>query len=256
MKLLSRLTLCVCIACSAGPLAAQGLKAPDAGLDAFRLDSAQPQFRPGSALAPKGEFAYSAYTDPGSGEVAGGIYQPLSSRLSTLLETTYSNGFGPTLERSMLGQVGATIGDGWGVRAGVRHSELGLKELPLYAPSAATLASDVGMLTFERSWDRYRGAYTYFAGRSESGVVSSGHRLRLDYFYGERSSVGLAFTTGQQVDTFGAAALAGMPETSNVGFIGEHWLSDAWSLRYDALMEEIGSQGLKPELRVGLRLRF
>jgi len=256
MKLLPRLSLLsLCIAC-AGIASAQGLKAPDAGLDAFKLESGVPQFRPGSALAPKGEFAYSSYTDPGAGEVAGGIYQPLSDRLSTLLETTYSSGFGATQERTMLGQVGAAIGAGWGVRAGVRHSELGLKEMPLYAPSSSALSSDVGMLTFERSWDRYRGAYTYFAGRSDTGTLASGHRLRLDYFYGERSSVGLAFTTGQQVETFGSSALTGMPEMSNVGFVGEHWLSDTWSLRYDALMEDTGSQGLKPELRVGLRLRF
>jgi YaiO family outer membrane protein len=260
MNLTPRLSLCLAFACSASVAAAQGLKFPggyDAGFDTLRLDSAQPQWRPGSALAPRGEFAYATSPDPGSGEIAGGLYQPLSHRLSTLLETSYASGRGLTQEWSMLGQVAASLGEGWGVRAGVRHSELGLKELPLYTPSLGTVASaDVGMLTLERSWNRYRGAYTYYAGRADNGVMASGHRVQLHYFYGERSSVGLAYTIGQQVESFGSSALIGTPEVSNVGVTGEHWLSSAWSVRYDALVEETGLEGLQPEIRLGLRLRF
>jgi YaiO family outer membrane protein len=226
-------------------------------LDTLRLDSARPQWRPGSGLEPRGAFAYSGYADPAGGAIAGGVYQPLSDRLSTLFESSYSSGSGLEQERSMLGQVSASIGDGWGVRAGMRHSELGLKELPLYTPNSASLASsDVGMLTLERNWDRYRGAYTYYAGRSDSGILASGHRFQLNYFYGERSSVGLAYTAGQQADSLSASRLTGLPDMSNIGLTGEHWLTSAWSVRYDALMEDAGTQGLKPELRLGLHLSF
>lgn len=260
MNLLSRLTLALAIACSGSAALAQGLKLPggyDAGFDTLRLDGAQPQWRPGSTLAPRGEYAYATFPQPSSGEIAGGLYQPLSRRLSTLLETSYANSTGITQEWSMLGQVAASLGEGWGVSAGLRHSELGLKELPLYAPTlGATASADLGMVTLERSWNRYRGAYTYYAGRADNGVLASGHRVQVHYFYGERSSVGLAYTTGQHVDSFGTAALFGMPEVSNVGVTGEHWLTEAWSVKYDALVEETAIEGLKPEIRLGLRLRF
>jgi YaiO family outer membrane protein len=260
MDLRSQLSLALALAWCASLAQAQGLRLPggyDSGLDTLRLDSAQPRWRPGSALAPRGDFAYTTSPDPGSGEIAGGLHQPLSDRLSTLLETSYASGHGLTQEWSMLGQVAASLGEGWGVRAGLRHSELGLKELPLYSPSLGTGATaDVGMLTLERSWNRYRGAYTYYTGRADNGTVASGHRVQVHYFYGERSSVGLAYTTGQQVESFGTAALVGTPEVSNVGVTGEHWLSEAWSLKYDALVEETGIEGLKPEIRVGLRWRF
>jgi hypothetical protein len=258
MTTLSRLSLCIALTCSPAFGVAQGLKPPpaDPSLSSLRLDSARPQWRPGSSAAPKGEFAY-VTPDPAAGDVAAGMYQPLSDHLSTLLETSQSDNRGLAQERSMLGELSARLGLGWGVRAGVRHRELGLKEMPLYAPTPGSgISSDVGTVTLERSWDRYRGAYTYYAGRSETGTLGTGHRLQLHYFYGERSSVGLAYTIGQPLDPYGPASIPGMPEISNVGLTGEHWLSNAWSVRYDALMEEVGSQGLKPEIRLGLRLRF
>ena len=259
VRYFSRLALCTMLAGTCGIAAAQGLKAPGAldNLDAWRLDSARPQYRPGSSLEPKGAFAYANPADPTGATVAGGVYQPLSDSLSTLFESTYTNAGGLEQERSMLGEFSAAFGAGWGMRAGMRHSELGLKEMPMYTPATGSLgSSDIGMLTLERNWDRYRGAYTYYAGRSDTGTTASGHRFQLNYFYGERSSVGLAYTAQQQTDALTGVRMNGLPDTSNVGLVGEHWLSDTWSLRYDALMEDTGTQGLKPEIRLGLRLSF
>jgi hypothetical protein len=259
MHLLSRLTLLAALSCIEASALAQGLKAPGSFdlLDSSRLDSARPQWRPGSVLAPEGGFAYSGYADPTGGTVAGGVYKPLSARLSTLFESSYSDSGGLEMERSMLGEVSASFDGGWGVRAGMRHSELGLKDMPLYSPATGPLgSSDLGMLTLERSWDRYRSAYTYYAGRADNGLSASGHRFQVDYFYGERSSVGLAYTAGQHTDAFSVSRIATPWDTSNIGVTGEHWLSESWSLRYDALMEEGLGQGLKPELRLGLRLSF
>lgn len=259
MRSLSTLAISIALACTYVTASADGLKPSgwsDPSLNPLRLDSARPQFKPGSSLAPAGGFAYST-PDPGSGDLSAGIYQPLSDRLSTLMETSQAYGHGLGRERSTLGELSASLGEGWGVRAGLRHSELGLQDLPMRAPSLTPNATaDIGTLTVERSWNRYRGTYTYYAGRSDTGALASGHRLQLHYFYGERSSVGLAYTYGQPLDPLGAGYVPGVTGTSNVGVTGEHWLSGSWSFKYDALMEEYGSQGLKPELRLGLRLRF
>jgi len=45
-------------------------------------------------------------------------------------------------------------------------------------------------------------------------------------------------------------------ETSNLGVIGEHWFTPSWAINYNALIEDRGIEGLKPEIRLGLRLRF
>ncbi|HZP88406.1 MAG TPA: YaiO family outer membrane beta-barrel protein [Burkholderiales bacterium] len=259
---LSRLLTTSLIALTAAPIAlGQGLKLTPVGERSFetlRLGSAMTGWKRG--LLEDGAvngFAYAKDQDPVTGEVAGGLYRPLSDRLSTLWETSYASSSRLTNEWSMLGQVGASFGAGWGMQAGLRHTELGLRDMPLYSTGALKPnTADIGMVTLERYWNSYRGAYTFFTGRTDSGANASGHRLQFDYFYGGRSSIGLAYTLGLPADGFNALGNT-LLDTNNVGLTGEHWFARSWAVNYNALVEDPrNGGGLRPELRVGLRLRF
>jgi hypothetical protein len=168
-----------------------------------------------------------------------------------------------------MGQLGTQFGNGWGMQAGIRHSDLGvaapeankrslglgLTSLPVPA-SGPSLGADLGTLTLERFWDRYRGAYTVSSGRAEGGASATSHRLQLNYFYAARSSVGLSYTVGRSFES-GQPLTALTPiESTNVGVVGEHWITPSWAINYNALIEDRGVEGLKPEIRLGLRLRF
>jgi YaiO family outer membrane protein len=244
---------------------AKGIKLPasaDRQFETLRLDSALSDLRrPEKGVAqreidPVFAAGYAHPLDVQTQEVASGVYRPLSENLSTLVETSYARGNGLTAEWSVLGQVGARFGSGWGVQAGLRHSEQEL-EAHMLPPALAPATADLGMLTFERQWNRYRGAYTYYTGRSDAGASASGHRIQLHYYYSPRSSVGLSYLTSRQLDAgsqFGT--LNPGADVANVGVTGEHWFSPTWALNYNALVEDGGSQGLNPELRLGLRVRF
>ena len=220
--------------------------------------------RPGASLldsrrdqeARDDTFGYSAVNDPLGGEMSAGVYHPISERLNSLLEATQTQGMGLTSEWSMLGQIGASFGDGWGLNAALRHSELGLQQGPLglsaYAPAGS---ADLGMVSLERWWNSYRGSYTYYAGRTDGGNSASGHRFQVHYFYGDRNSVGLSYTLGPSLG-LGASANADEGDLRNMGITGEHWFTRRWALNYNALVEDFGDGELKPELRLGLRLRF
>lgn len=216
--------------------------------------------RPGATLLrgndmPDEGFDYSTVNDPLGADVSAGIHLPLSRRLSTLLETTQAHGIGLTSEWSMLGQVGASLGRGWGLSAGLRHSELGMLEQPLGSmPHIAAGSADLGMLSVERYWNAYRGSFTYFTGRADDGASGSGHRIAVHYFYGERNSVGLSYTQGPALGLGTRTTDDG--DLRNMGITGEHWFTRSWAVNYNALVEEIGDRGLRPELRLGLRLRF
>ena len=247
-----------------GAAHAQGIKLrtpSDQPFDTLRLDSSLPELRRNAAsltpanAGPLAAYGYVHPLDVQTREVASGVYAPLSENLSTLMETTRASNSGITSEWSVLGQLGARWGSGWGVQAGLRHSELGLST-PLQPALLPAATADLGMLTFERQWDRYRGAYTYYTGRTDTGATTSGHRIQLDYYYSAQSSVGLAFTTGRQLEGSAFGSLTLFPEVANVGVAGEHWFSPNWALNYNALVEESGGQGLNPALRVGLRVRF
>ena len=282
---------CVCLAAAVALLlcltslqaqtsdsSAQRTTAHDTRFETLRPDSSFPDWRrlglEGGARPTDAGAAY-AYTLPGDPlglngpETVGGYWHPLSQRLSSLIETSAVPRSLGGAERSVLGQLGTQFGNGWGLQAGIRHSEvgvplpdamgagggLGLTALPPMSPGP-TVGADLGILTFERSWDRYRGAYTLSSGRAEGGTVATSHRLQFSYFYSGRSSVGLSYTIGRFFDS--TVPLYGMTpvESSNVGVVGEHWFSPSWAINYNALLEDNGVEGLKPELRVGLRLRF
>jgi len=242
---------------------------PDSSFADWRRLSLEGGVRPSEAGA---AYAYTLPGDPlglNGPESVGGYWHPLSQRLSSLVETSVVPGSLGGAERSVLGQLGTQFGNGWGMQAGIRHSELGM---PL--PDAAgersglgltalppvnvgpTVGADLGIVTVERFWDRYRGAYTVSSGRAEGGALATSHRLQFSYFYSGLSSVGLSYTTGRTFET--TVPLYGMTpvDSSNVGVVGEHWFTRSWAINYNALLEDRGVAGLKPEIRVGLRLRF
>jgi YaiO family outer membrane protein len=246
---------------AAPALHSQGIKLPATAQQRFEtlhLGSAVPEWQRGDASEP-GEsvsFGYVQPPDPYGEQVTGGVYRPLSENLSTLFETSVANLNAGGSEWSVLGQIGTRFG-GWGIQAGLRHSEIGLQGAPFDPLPRGSVAADLGTLTFERYFSRYRGAYTFYTGRADDGAETTGHRFRFDYLYGKRSSVGLAYTMGRQLETpqsFGANL--NPVDVSNLGVIGEHWFTPSWAVNYDALVEDAGVQGLRPELRLGLRYRF
>jgi hypothetical protein len=194
----------------------------------------------------------------GRNEMTAGYFRSLSETLSSLVEAKYvpnargTQGTQGLNEWSVLGQVGAQLGSGWGVQAGVRHSELGLRGVT----DGPRADAQLGLLALEKVWGGYRSQYLVYTSRKDNGNATSGHRVAFDVLYGENSSIGLSY---------GRAWVAGNPvglpigngaRTSNMGVSGEHWLGRNWSMNYDALLLQDDTTGLKPELRVGLRLAF
>jgi YaiO family outer membrane protein len=186
-----------------------------------------------------------------SQELLAGYYRPLSESLTSLVEASYVPNLTGLPEWSVMGQVGAMLGSGWGIQVGLRHSELGLMGV-----EGRRAEAQLGMFTLEKVWNSYRSTYTVYTSRVESGTATSGHRVALNYQYGVNSSVGLAYGRSWNADTPLALPLSSGAVSSNVGVIGEHWLTRTWSVNYDALFQQDGTQGLRPELRVGLKLAF
>ena len=180
-----------------------------------------------------------------------GYYRSLSDGLSSLVETSYLPNLQGVPEWSVLGQLGASLGSGWGVQAGLRHSELGLGTFDL-----RRLDAQLGLFTLEKVWNNYRSQYTLYTSRRDNGVATSGHRVALNYLYGTNSSVGFAYERSRNADSPLALPIGTCAGTSNVGVSGEHWLSRSWSMNYDALFMQDAGEGLKPEFRVGLKLSF
>jgi hypothetical protein len=241
------------------------------GLRVGSGDGSSESLRPGSALGgwqrlgagqtvPQPVF-YSRVTES-AGQLGvsqtSGVYQPLSRSLSSLIETNQATLGDLGSEWSVLGQVGASLGEGWGIQAGLRHSEAGWPRGPMQPYTARVGSAQLGMVTIEHNWHGLRSAYTLFGSYADSGTAASGHRLELQYYYGQRSNVGLSYMAGRPLQA-GATISALQPlEGNHLGVAGEHWFSPAWAVDYRALVQDLGpaAPGLKPQIRFGLRYTF
>lgn len=130
---------------------------------------------------------------------------------------------------------------GWGLGFGVRHREYNFGTASLLAMSA------------QRNWGSVRGGYTLF---SDGSGVASTHRFRVSYAYGERNTVGLAYTAGRDLENLGLPLGLQMSDVRDWTLSGRHWLSPNWALTYDVLSQEQNGHYRRQGLRLGVSLNF
>lgn len=177
-------------------------------------------------------------------EAYGALYYPFAPSWNLTVEGSVS----PThevLPRYTLGtQVQALLPRGWGIGLGLRHNE--------YAQSASNLRT----FALERYWGDFRGAYTLFSGKPEGGGSAPAHRFQLSYYYGITSSVGLAYTTGREVENIGPPAGLRTTDVRNWTLAGRHWFARDWAFTYELSTHRQGDFYRREGLRLGLRYRF
>ena len=177
-------------------------------------------------------------------EASVGAYFPLGGAWQGLVEATASGTYRVLPKYSLFGQVFRSLGGGWGVNAGLRHSE--------YASSGANLL----VAGVERYFGNYRAGYTFYSGRPEGAASGPAHRVQVDYYYAERSMIGLSLTRGREVENVGPPTGIVSSDVRDVTLTGRHWLSQDWALTYDLLSHQQGTFYRRDGVRLGLRYRF
>jgi hypothetical protein len=133
---------------------------------------------------------------------------------------------------------------GWGLGFGMRQSEYSFGNVNLLSMSA------------ERSIGSFRGVYTLYSGRAESGALGSAQRVQMDYLYGERNIVGLSYTMGRDVDQLGLSAGMQLNDVRDLTLSGRHWLTPNWAVTYDLLSQEQSNLLKRQGLRLGVSRTF
>jgi YaiO family outer membrane protein len=177
-------------------------------------------------------------------EIYGGLYYPLAPTWTGVADASLS----PThevLPKYTLGaQLQKILPDGWIAGVGLRHNEYTLA------------ASNVGTFALERYWRDFRGAYTLFSGKPEGGGSAPAHRFQFNYYYGEGSSTGIAYTTGREVENVGPPAGLRTTDVRNWTLNGRHWFARDWAVSYELTNHRQGDLYRREGLRLGLRYRF
>lgn len=177
-------------------------------------------------------------------EAHGGLYYPLGTAWTSLAEASVSPTHEVLPRYSLFGQLQKSLPGGWGVGLGLRHSEY------------SQIGTNTVSLLAERYWGNFRGAYTLYSGRPEGASSGSSHRFQLSYYYADRSSIGLSYSTGREVENVGPPRGVISSDVQNLTLSGRHWFAPNWALTYDLLNQEQGTLYRRQGLRLGIRHSF
>jgi YaiO family outer membrane protein len=161
-----------------------------------------------------------------------------------VLEGSYSGTHEVLPHNSVYGELQKILPGGWGLGLGMRHNEY------------TSTASNVVSLLAERYWGNFRGAYTLYSGSPEGASSAASHRLQLSYYYADRSSVGLSYSNGREVENLGSPRGVIATDVLNWTVNGQHWLTPSWALTYDLVYHEQGDFYRRQGLRLGVRRSF
>ncbi len=249
---------CAVLACVAvGPAQAQPAAAESmllAEATGLRLPRANDLSARDQALYPDHADLYdrsprrSPYTDArrlglADTEARSHVQYSLGENWSTQMATAAADPGDPLVRHTLHGQLQRSLPGGWDVGLGLRRNDF---------LNAATNALS---LSAEGQWGDLRGGYTLMSGLPD-GVSTESHRFQLSYQYGERSSFGLSYTNGRDIDY--QAATRGLAATAidNWSLGGQHQLAPAWALTYDVVHGTQNSLTPRQGLRLGLRHNF
>jgi YaiO family outer membrane protein len=170
-----------------------------------------------------------------------GLHQATGQNIAALAESNINTLHEVLPRYTLYSQMSRSLPGGWGLGFGVRHSEYSFGTSRLLSFSA------------ERNWGSFRGGYTLF---SDASGLGSTHRFQVSYLYGERNTIGLAYTTGRDIENLGLPLGMQFNDVRDWTLSGRHWLSPTWALTYDVLSQEQGNLLRRQGLRLGVSRSF
>lgn len=146
-------------------------------------------------------------------------------------------------ELGVQGQVSWAAGAGWVLGLAGRRSE--------YTDDTVTL----GILSVEKYLGAFRAAYSLFRGTIEDGGSGTTHVAQLDWFYTERSRVGLNLSDGREVTRIDPQRVEAVA-VSGVTLLGTHWLDPRWGLNWSLGHVSQGDFYDRSGVQLGLVYRY
>ncbi len=171
-----------------------------------------------------------------------GSYVPIAPKTTGVVEASVGATHDIFPKWSLFGQVEQALPAGWGVHLGYRHREY------------VTSTLKIGIVTLERYWGSYRGAYSWSLIDLE-GDRESNHRFQLTRYYRERSSIGFVYTDGRERElTFAGTTV--IFDVRSYTVVGRHWFNDRWAVSYVAGITEQGDAYKRRGMSLGIRRLF
>ncbi len=177
-------------------------------------------------------------------ELAAGYYHPLTQQLTGQIEASHSPSHNVLPENALAAAAAWEFNKGWVASGGLRYNQ--------YTDNDARVLN----AGIERYFGSYRAFYAIYNGKPQGSSSASAQRLGIDYYYGEKSRVGVGVTWGREVEYVGPPTGIITSDVRAVSLYGRHWLTPAWAVSWEALRHEQGDLYTRTGVRIGLRHLF
>lgn len=177
-----------------------------------------------------------------AGETFHGLHTRLTPTWSSQLQTSITRAAGQLPLYSLSGQLQAVLSTGWELSLGLRYDMRDTTAGAFGASSPTSNPYTPDIIASAANLPPWHAA-------ANSGM---NYRLRLNYLYGARNSLGLGFSSGSYPD---ALAIRGLPldDSRQFSLTGNHWLNQDWALNYGIAT---GEMNRRQGLHLGLRYLF
>lgn len=176
-------------------------------------------------------------------ELGGTVSLPLGEKYTVAIEGSTSSTHKVLPEKSATGRLSRTLGKGWlaTISAGKRYYDKSDVEL--------------GSIGIEYYFSSYRLAYALYASKVEKGDNNYSHSLGFDYYYGNKSSLGMRVSTGEESENIDGTNVIST-WVNSAALVSRHWLSDHWGITCNATFHKQGNYYDRYGLHVGLRYSY
>ncbi len=172
-----------------------------------------------------------------------GGYYPLDPHWTAIVEGSLSPSHNVLPAWSAMSHLYRDLGGGWGLQFGLRHRE--------YTASAV----DMDTLMIERYWGDYRTAYIATVSQVSGAGSVLGHTLQVNYYYGDRNTVGLLLSLGQEAESVGpGVVLTGTVRSADL--IATHRLSQSQTVTIGVGVHDQAPFYTRTRMQLGLRWEF
>ena len=168
--------------------------------------------------------------------------QPLGERLTLSLEASAS----PThrvLAKSALGaSLQYEFAPAWLLHTGFKNTRYDNANV------------NQGLLMLERYVSSFSGSIAWRP-VSALGTHAHGYELRGNYYYSDKSLVGLILASGQEATTVSSQTVA-LADVRSMALVGRHWVRDDWAVTYAISRTRQGSFYDRNGVRLGVQYAF
>lgn len=170
-------------------------------------------------------------------------YAPVSNKTTLYFEAMKSREHNFLARDTVQAQLAQSFEQGYGAAIGVRHAR--------YDTSNVT----IGEFTLEKYFDNYRAAVSVYSSHSSSAGNAVSYRAAGAYYYGQRSSVQISISRGNELERTAAFLPITSTDIRSINIYGRHALDGAWALDY-ALGRATRGNVTHHEFGAGVSFRF